>query len=126
METAAKLASESKAEVILLHVWHPPYISSPELSMPDQLIMQLRSDAEEQLARWKADLEKAGTRVTAKLALGAPWDQIVELAKQDTAIDLVVIGTHGRTGIKRALLGSVAEKVVRHAPCPVYVVRSRE
>ena len=125
MQLAAKLAAESKGEVVLLHVWHPPYISSAEAPIPEALMMQLRTDAENELARWKAELEKLGTRATAKLAIGAPWDQIVALAKDDPAFDLLVIGTHGRTGIKRALLGSVAEKVVRHAPCPVLVCRSR-
>jgi nucleotide-binding universal stress UspA family protein len=45
------------------------------------------------------------------------------VAREDRVIDLVVMGTHGRTGIKQVLLGSVAEKVVRHAPCAVLVVR---
>jgi nucleotide-binding universal stress UspA family protein len=55
-----------------------------------------------------------------------PWDEIVGIAREDRAIDLIVLGTHGRTGIRRALIGSVAERVVRHAPCTVMVVGSRE
>ena len=55
--------------------------------------------------------------------MGFPWSVIVDAAVQDPAIDLVVIGTHGRTGIKRVFLGSVAEQVTRHAPCSVLVVR---
>lgn len=126
MTAAAELASESAGEVVLLHVWHPPYITSPEAPIPEAMMIQLRSDAEHELAKWRDEVVKHAPRVTAKLAIGAPWDQIVALAKDDPAIDLVVIGTHGRTGIKRALLGSVAEKVVRHATCPVLVVRSRD
>jgi len=54
---------------------------------------------------------------------GAAWDQIVAVARKDPDIELIVIGTHGRTGVQRALIGSVAERVVRHAPCLVMVVR---
>lgn len=125
MQVAAELAAPQSGEIVLLHVWHPPYIASAESPIPEAMIMQLRTDAELELARWKAELGGGGTRVTARLAIGAPWDQIVSLARQE-GVDLVVIGTHGRTGIKRALLGSVAEKVVRHAPCPVLVVRPRD
>ncbi len=57
-----------------------------------------------------------------ELAAGAPAETIVRIA-QEQAADLIVMGTHGRTGIKHALLGSVAEKVVRLAPCPVLTVR---
>jgi nucleotide-binding universal stress UspA family protein len=53
---------------------------------------------------------------------GMPWDQMTTLARDDRTSDLVVMGTHGRTGLAYALLGSVDEKVVRDAPCPVHVV----
>jgi universal stress protein A len=126
MHTAAKLAAESDGQVVLVHVWHPPYVSSSELSFSDALTTQLRVDAEAQMERCKAELEASGARcASAEVMVGTPWDRIVERAGRDLTIDLIVIGTHGRTGIKRALLGSVAEKVVRHAPCPVLVVRSR-
>ena len=59
-------------------------------------------------------------------ATGTPWNETVAIAKRDPSIDLIVMGTHGRTGLKHALLGSVAEKVVRHAPCPVLVARDRD
>jgi nucleotide-binding universal stress UspA family protein len=57
-----------------------------------------------------------------RVAYGMPFDQIVRLAKEVNC-DMIIMGTQGRTGLKRALLGSTAEKVVRHAPCPVLVVR---
>jgi nucleotide-binding universal stress UspA family protein len=56
---------------------------------------------------------------------GEAWAEIVAVAKEQGA-DLIVISTHGRTGFEHALLGSTTEKVVRHAPCPVLVVRQRE
>jgi nucleotide-binding universal stress UspA family protein len=63
--------------------------------------------------------------VQARSETGAAWDRIVAIADADPAIGLIVMGTRGRTGLPRALLGSVAEKVVRHAPCSVLVARER-
>jgi nucleotide-binding universal stress UspA family protein len=67
----------------------------------------------------------AGVELSFVLRQGAAWSEIQAVAKEIKA-DLVVIGSHGRRGLSRALLGSVAEKVVRTAPCPVLTVRSSE
>ena len=69
-------------------------------------------------------VELAGVRATAILTERMPFDQIVRAAKGKRA-DLIVIGTHGRKGFSRFFLGSVAERVVQLAPCPVLTVRSR-
>jgi nucleotide-binding universal stress UspA family protein len=80
-----------------------------------------------ELARdWSAPLVVAHVWEPPKWSSGEVMIAILSLLKDDPAIDLVVMGTHGRTGLKHVLLGSVAEKVVRHAPCPVLVVRERE
>ena len=71
---------------------------------------------------WRA--RKAGVRVTTILLDGAPHEQIPRAVRR-TRADLLVIGTHGRTGLTKVLLGSVAERVLRLAPCPVLTVRSR-
>jgi nucleotide-binding universal stress UspA family protein len=63
--------------------------------------------------------------ITARNRIGYPGAQTLAAIDDDRTIDLVVMGSHGRTGIKRAFLGSVAEKVVRHARCPVLVARKR-
>ncbi len=65
---------------------------------------------------------KDANEARAVLRSGYPVEEITEYARR-SALDMIVIATHGRTGMKRALLGSVAERVVRHAPCPVLVVR---
>jgi nucleotide-binding universal stress UspA family protein len=62
-------------------------------------------------------------RVSSKLSNGTPWQQIVDVAQRES-VDLIVIGTPGRTGLARALVGSVAETVVCHAPCPVLAIRT--
>lgn len=61
-------------------------------------------------------------KVHEKIELGNPDENIVEEAKKE-AVDLIVISTHGRTGLSHMLMGSVTEKVVRHAPCPVLSIR---
>jgi universal stress protein A len=65
-----------------------------------------------------------GIKVKAYLRVGYPFEEIVLMAN-DPQVDLVLIGSHGRSGIKRLLLGSTAERVVQHAPCPVLVVKER-
>jgi len=63
--------------------------------------------------------------VTTRVRLGYAGSQILGVLDSDPTFDLVVMGSHGRTGLRRALLGSVAEKTVRHAPCPVMITRDR-
>jgi nucleotide-binding universal stress UspA family protein len=75
------------------------------------------------MAEWKAKAEAMGIgQVEAATAIGEPAHEILAFAKAQSA-DLVVIGTHGRTGLQHALMGSVAERVVRRATCPVLTVR---
>jgi nucleotide-binding universal stress UspA family protein len=119
-----KLGTE--AQLVLVHVWEPPYVYGPDAGIPGSVFIDTRTMAENDLARWKGEAEQLGARrVTTVLATGAPWHEIVELARRDPAIDLIAMGTHGRTGLKHVLLGSVAEKVVRHATCPVLAARIR-
>jgi universal stress protein A len=72
-------------------------------------------------------VEKAtaeGLNVRSRIAAGKPWEQVVKLAEEEGA-DLIVMGTHGRTGLAHGVIGSNAERVVQRAPCPVLVVRPR-
>lgn len=83
-----------------------------------------RQHAQKQLTALIGRARKAGVRATAVLLDGAPDDQVPRAARRMRA-DLIVIGTHGRTGISKVLIGSVAERLVRLAPCPVLTVRGR-
>ena len=90
---------------------------------------QLRAYASERLARYESEHGRSPTasslRIVTHVRLDAPAEEIAQLAA-DLEADLVVVGTHGRRGLSRVLMGSVAEGVVRLSPCTVLVVRPRE
>jgi nucleotide-binding universal stress UspA family protein len=131
---AAMMARKFGASVELLHVWQPPPLvplpvvvvpSSPE-SQPINLEELARSTAGTQMKDLATRLRDQGvTEVQSRVAIGTPAHEIVDLAELGH-FDLVVMGTHGRGGIAHAVLGSVAEKVVRRAKCPVLTVRAKK
>lgn len=128
LRVAAELARASSASLVVVHVADPlPWSMRDDFQLAPSMIQDLVDSEQAELARWQQLAKEFGAReVASRYLTGTPWDQIATLAKKDPTIDLVVMGTHGRTGLAHALLGSVAEKVVRHAPCPVLVVRPRE
>ena len=89
---------------------------------PPEMIERLRADAEQALADECKRTQAAGVEAQILAAEGIPADVIVAVAKKED-IDLIVMGTEGRTGLKHLLLGSVAERVVRTAACPVLTAR---
>jgi len=82
----------------------------------------LRKDAESHLRRLLTHAEQKRLHAESAVAFGDPYREILDYAKR-ASIDLIVMGTHGRGGMAHVLIGSVAEKVVRTAPCPVMTVR---
>lgn len=125
-EMAAQLARESGGVLLLAHIWEPSTWVMGDYTLAPEVIDGIIATAEGELAKWCGRAKELGVKeVDTRFLTGAPWDRIVGAARDDQAIDLVVMGTHGRTGLKHALLGSVAEKTVRHAPCPVLIVRAR-
>lgn len=125
MASAIRIANEHGAELVLFHAWYlPPNALASELGASPSVAQQLADDAEEGLAAALTEAKRLGAvRVSTRLGDGLPWLQIVEAAQAEPRVDLIVIGSHGRTGLARVLLGSVAEMVVRHASCPVLTVR---
>jgi nucleotide-binding universal stress UspA family protein len=124
---AAQLAAESGAALTLVHVWQPPLLTRDSAALlADEVHAEFVADCTKALAKAVAQLEGIGVaKIETKLLAGVAWDCLVKEAASDPAYDLIVVGTHGRTGIEHVLVGSVAEKVVRHAPCPVLVARRR-
>lgn len=122
---AVSLARSLGASVILAHVMDSIYVSG---RFDSRRLRSLRAEAHEESKRLLADLARHHVRphvpVRRHLLKGTPSAKIVETASR-TGADLIVMGSEGRSGIKRLLVGSVAESVIRHARCPVLVVRDR-
>ena len=111
------------AKLTLLHVFSVPNsaYSTGSFSQVDDLERQARKALDAKTAKLKERLPQ----LASILRTGAPWEEILAEAKE-TGVDLIVMGTHGRRGLPRALLGSVAEKVVRMATVPVLTVAASE
>ena len=121
---AVDVAQKYDGTLTLAHVYQPIAYSVPDglvFYTPAQL-GELLSELERQLEQMRVQAEKAGAlRVESKMLQGVPSDEVAALAKEG-GYDLIVMGTHGRTGLRHALMGSVAERVLRSAPCPVLTV----
>jgi nucleotide-binding universal stress UspA family protein len=89
---------------------------------PPELGRKLADEAANELKRFVPDKVPPGVTVKRKVLHGSAFVAIVRLAREEN-VDVIVMGTHGRSGLKHILIGSVAEKVVRKSPCPVLVVR---
>lgn len=121
LKYALPLASQFDAELTLLHVVQPAQ-GVPEMPSLD---VQVLAAAEKSLEALRSTLPAAVASSNSVVREGNPYAEIVAAAKELDA-DLIVLSTHGRTGLAHVLLGSTAEKVVRHAGCPVLIVRERE
>lgn len=122
---ALEMARRFSAKLTILHVyWAPVYIGAmgDSYAPPPEMIERLRADAEQALADERKRAQAAGVDAEILAAEGIPADVIVAAARKGE-IDLIVMGTEGRTGLKHLLLGSVAERVVRTAACPVLTAR---
>ncbi|MCX5745169.1 MAG: universal stress protein [Proteobacteria bacterium] len=120
--TAVMLAKQADCELVIVHAWEVVYAGI--YAVPTDLGQQVLESAQVALAAAEREAVALGaTRVTSQLVNGSAWRVIVDLVAEDPAFDLILIGTAGRSGLPRVLLGSVAERVVRHAPCSVLVVR---
>jgi universal stress protein A len=123
LEHAVELASKLSASLLLTHVYLPPIVYMPEgvWAMPNGMA-SLHAQLEQALQKLAAQTRQLSSR-PADIALveGEPAKEIVKAARTH-GCDLIVIGTHGRSGLGHLVLGSVAEKVVRNASCPVLTV----
>jgi nucleotide-binding universal stress UspA family protein len=115
---AFELAQKVDAKLSLLHVIEVP-VYAIEVSLP---LEDLEQDARRELARLLPEAETAHVAVTRLVVMGVPYQRILETAA-DEQVDMIVMATHGRTGLSHLIMGSVAERVVRTAPCPVLTIR---
>ena len=126
LKRAGALARACRAPLLLLHVMTPPSPFTGEDSAPSsylELLTLARRSAKRRLAAMLARTRRERLRVKAIFAEGLPADEILRAAKRERA-DLIVMGTHGRTGLSRFFMGSVAERVVRESRCAVLTVRA--
>jgi nucleotide-binding universal stress UspA family protein len=125
---AIQMAVANSAVLWIAHVAAPPGPMSTQgyvlPQMYDELSLAIRNDAQKRLRSSLARARKAGVRARALLLEGAAHEAIVRAARAHRA-NLVVLGTHGRTGVARFFIGSVAARVVATAPCPVLTVKGR-
>lgn len=124
LDVATGLSSRLGGEVQIMHVIQPPiYVgwedSPAGLAATAQLLEESRQHAKQQLEALQTRFAARGVTTRVLLQEGNPHHEISELSK---SVDLIVMGTHGRTGLPHLLLGSVAERVVRTASCPVMTV----
>ncbi|HEY0469182.1 MAG TPA: universal stress protein [Polyangiaceae bacterium] len=127
---AQEFAAKFSASIDLLHVWTPPPMLAPEalitgLGATEQPFLQwLGNSAQEHLDKFEAQVRDDGIVIAHSYCeLGDPATSIVDRAASG-GYDLLVMGTHGRTGLSHVLMGSVAERVVRRAQCAVLTVRT--
>lgn len=126
MEEGADLARQFEADLVLVHVLVPPPPAASDVLVSSRGVMQLEAEAHEKtLEEWRAEAgRRAGRPVQARVLSGDPAGAVLRQAR-DEDCDLLIVGTHGRTGLARMALGSVAERIVRQAECPVLVVHDR-
>jgi len=130
MQYALALAEAYQAELQLLHVIEVPAaalargpMGPPVLSIDN--LQEFQETCREHLENIASRASEQYKNVTYHLGSGVPFLGIIQSAKAED-VDLIVVGTHGRTGLAHALIGSVAEKLVRKAPCPVLTVKHPE
>ncbi|MGH6691341.1 MAG: universal stress protein [Gammaproteobacteria bacterium] len=122
-----RLAKALGSEVMLVHVFveAPVYGDPPAVTTAWEVVVEAQKWVADELERWADQARKTGIDVRTIVLTGSPASEIVRHANEAHA-DVVIMGTHGRTGLSRVLLGSVAERVIRTAPCPVLTVRTPE
>jgi len=120
LPAAEALAKQSHASLLILHVEEPPMAYGA-----GELYYGLPEPGSERILKMLEDVRPSDPTVayTHRLTMGDPAGEIVRIAGEEGA-EMIVLGTHGRTGMTRMLMGSVAEAVVRRAPCPVLVYRA--
>jgi nucleotide-binding universal stress UspA family protein len=129
LEYARTLAAKFGASIHLFHVVEDQFVTGPfgaEMYVPHPpgTLSYLTAEAQGNMTRRVTADDRTTLRATTEIIVGTAARTIVEYAA-DNGYDLIVMGTHGRTGLAHVLVGSVAEYVVRNAPCPVLTVHTR-
>ena len=128
LRKAIEMAKASRGQLLIAHVLNPvvPVTGEGYISpkVYDEIATSNRAWAQKKLATLLAQAKKAGVRASGTLLEGVTHEQIVRFARSKR-VDVVVMGTHGRSGLAKLFLGSVAGRVVAAATCPVLTVRAK-
>ena len=125
VDAAVDLAAQVGAAITLVHAYELPMYSFPDgvvVSSPD-VAKRITSDALERLEAAVERRKARGVSIQSVLRMGAAWDELNGVAEEQNA-EVIVVGTHGRRGFSRVLMGSVAERMMRTAVCPLLVIHS--
>jgi nucleotide-binding universal stress UspA family protein len=128
LQYGLSLAAQFSSEILLMHVVEAPFYPTELGYVPvevESLNKGIKQAAEKEMARWSQEHVPADVEVQTLIRVGHPYQEITQAARKLGA-DLIVVSTHGYTGLKHVFLGSTAERIVRHAGCPVLVVRENE
>ena len=126
--SALELAKKFGAKLSILHVVElPPYPVEGYVppSLTATFMEDLEREASQELAQVVPEAESAGVEVARLVTVGSPYHKIIDLAEAEQ-VDLIVMATAGRTGFSHLIMGSIAERVVRTASCPVLTIRPRQ
>jgi nucleotide-binding universal stress UspA family protein len=126
LKYALQFAKQFKSEITLLHVVEVRFAGS-EAGVVDliQLESDLRESGKIQLEQLARNVASEMVKIRTEIRIGIPYMEITEMA-DEKKIDMLVVSTHGYTGLKHVFMGSTAERIIRHAPCPVLTVRLEE
>ncbi|MGH0028811.1 MAG: universal stress protein [Myxococcota bacterium] len=127
LDCAIELAKQFKGKVHLIHSY-PIYVGAVSpygIVLPESFDRDCRDAAEREISKWSDKVRAAGVTVETTVTPSAPVEAIERVAEEIDA-DLIVMGSRGLTGLKHALLGSVAERTLRSAPCPVLTVKDED
>ena len=128
---ATELASRFDSRLTLLSVTRPPYVAVDMsgyayVDVIGELRDQAYAEAEEYLRKRQRELQQQGHKVEIQLVEGEPVAEMILRFVANSDVDMIVMSTHGRSGISRWVYGSVADKVLQHASVPVLLVRAKE
>lgn len=126
LDYAIELAHKFQARLTLLHVIHLPPLAMGDFDASGLVtyLEEIETDAQQRLQTLLSRVQQKGLQGETVMVHDVPFQAIINTAK-DQDVDLIVMSTHGRTGLTHVLMGSVAERVVRLAPCPVLVTRGK-
>jgi nucleotide-binding universal stress UspA family protein len=121
-EQGVSIAKMLDAQIIVVYVIDTIVLDQIKVTERETVEQELKEDGKRYVKYVIGLAEKENVKVTSILAKGVPFEQIVHLAKEQN-IDLIVMGTYGRRGAERILIGSVAERVIEYSSCPVLVIK---